>query len=175
MRNVAIVRYLDEVRAGGPKLVAKIEGLLENFRTTPVGDGFIDIITPTDNIDSFIGSMSDLGIAINIVTLWCDCTPGNELKYGCPHGYGGPSYESGYYSEICEHDPFDAAKSIPELITDEAVPADLINKYNTAIREYVETGIQGRPEYSPCLVPGFWLVVPKDWKRRSYKMPNTAG
>lgn len=175
MSKVAVSRYLDEICAGGPEVVAKIESLLENFQTTPVGNGFIDIITPTDNIDSFIGSMTDLGIAINLVTLWCNCTPDNEVQYGCPHGYGGPRYESCYYSEMCEHDPFDAAESVPELITDDAAPTDLINKYNTAIREYVETGIKARPEYSPCLVPGFSLVVPKEWKRRSYQMPNTAG
>ncbi len=169
MTKAAVSRYLDGIRASEPELIAEVERLLEKSRTTPVGDGFIDIITPADNIESFLESMTNLGIAINVVTLWCDCTPNNKDRYGCPHGFGGPRYESGYYSEMCERDPFDVAKSYPDLIADDAAPEDLVNKYNAAVREYVETGIKSRPEYSPCLVPGFWLVVPKAWKRQSYQ------
>ena len=174
MSKIIVSEYLEGISEKEPDLITEIEGLLEKFQTTPVGDGFIDIITPADNIEPFIESMTNLGVAINVVTLWCNCTPANEAKFGCPHGFGGPRHQSGYYSEMCERDPFDVEETFPDLIADDANSAELVAKYNAAIREYTETGMESRPEYSRCLVPGFWLVVPKDWKRQSYRVPERA-
>ena len=87
MNKIVVSEYLNGIRVKESDLVSEIEASLEKYQTTPAGDGFTDIITPATNVEWFVESMTSLGVAINVVTLWCDCTPDNAARFGCPHGF----------------------------------------------------------------------------------------
>ena len=86
-----------------------LDALIARLEIQVVGDGYIDAITRIDNVSGFLNDCDRLGIAVTGVTLWCDCTPENTKRFGCPHGYGGPGYANGYFGEICEPDSLNLA------------------------------------------------------------------
>jgi hypothetical protein len=155
-------------------VLPQIEALMAKCHSVPVGWGFIDVITRHEQCDEVIARLTELGVAINIVTLWCDCTEENKSRYGCPHGYGGPMHAAGYFSEMCERDYFDVKDFGVDLSAEIVDRASIITTCNKLAAEYVATGIKQRVDYSPCLVPGFWLAVPKDWKRQTYLVAADA-
>ena len=161
--------YLDRLRASQATVQSAIEVLIAQCGCLVVGNGFIDIITRLPMCDTFIDGVSRLGVAVTYITLWCDCTEQNKRLYGCPHGLGGPRYPGGFFSEMCERDSFDAAESGVDVRLQNTDPDAFVTACNALARDYVNVGIPLRPEFSPCLVPGFWLSVPDDWKRRSLR------
>jgi hypothetical protein len=129
----------------------------------PVGTGYIDIITPVASSEAFLEALNTLGIAVNRITLWCHCTEGNALRFGCPHGHGGPLCRGGFYSEVCEQDSYEVAHPRPPGND----PSDLsrwVRECNDSAKQYVLSGMKRRQDYSPCFTPGFWLDVPEDWR-----------
>lgn len=97
---------------------------------------------------------------------WCDCTPENQKRFGCPHGYGGPAHaRGGYFSEMCEEDPFEISDPDLDPHTSMLEPYEVVRRCNAIVLEYCSAGMEARPEYSPCLCPGLWLAVPDDWRR----------
>lgn len=157
--------YLNRLRESRMTLQPAIEMLIAECDCLVVGSGFIDIITRRPACDAFIDGATRLGVAITCATLWCECTPENERRYGCPHGYGGPMYPGGFFAEMCERDPFDVAEAGVDMGLQDTDPDGFVAACNEFVREYVRVGISLRPEFSPCLVPGFWLSVPFDWRR----------
>src|SRR6478672_9085536 len=68
----------------------EIDNILRQFDVRPVGSGYIDVIAPLDKAQRLLDELSRLGIAVRVVTLWCEASEGNKQRYGCPHGMGGP-------------------------------------------------------------------------------------
>jgi hypothetical protein len=155
-------------------LIPQIEGLMREFGTVPVGDGFIDVITRIDRAEAFIRCLSNLGIAVTMITLWCDCSKENRIRYGCPHGYGGPKYEDGYYSEMCHSEPFDVANLGIDITQDGGDVSKLVHLCKQAALDFILGGLQRRYDYLPCLQPGFWLAVPDNWRRETYLVQANA-
>ena len=156
----AYLQYLTEIR---DMSVPMLDAILRENDLRPVGTGFIDIITQTDRCPGFVTCVSDLGIAIEMVTLWCHCTDENRQRYGCPHGYGGPKCDGGYFSEMCERDSFEITMDALSSSAPGALKHE-VHKCNEQAMNYVRDGMKRRSDYSPCFVPGFWLAVPDKWK-----------
>lgn len=161
--------YFSRLAKSKAVLMPRVEALLADCASLPVGWGFIDLITRKGRCDQLIAGLAALGVAIRGVTLWCDCTKESELRYGCPHGMGGPRHETGFFSEMCERDWFNIEDLGINASGRDVDPASLVSLCNNLAREYVWVGMTRRSDYSPCLVPGFWLLVPDDWRRQSYK------
>ena len=149
-------------------LLPLIEALLAECESLPVGNGFIDLITPKERSEQLIAGVTELGVAIRGVTLWCDCTEENKIRYGCPHGYGGPRHGTGFFSEMCETDWFNVEDLGIDVSASDVDPESLVAICNDLARQYARVGMAQRSDYSPCLVPGFWLCVPAGWVRQSY-------
>jgi hypothetical protein len=115
-------------------------------------------------VEQLLAELSGLGIAVHAVTLWCEATEGNKQRYGCPHGMGGPVHSGVWYSELCEPDPFDVERQGLNVSESDLEPLALASDCNSLVLGYCTTGILARPEYSPCLAPGFWLAVPEAWQ-----------
>jgi len=158
--------YLRSLEEDADRFRVELGQIIVRHRVRPVGNGFIDIVTPVARAESFLSDVTELGIAVNVITLWCDCTDENRGKYGCPHGSGGPAHEvgSGYYSEMCESDPFEITEDDVDPSGTGLDPPKLVEISNNHALRYVRIGMKSRLEYSPCLVPGFWLRVPETWK-----------
>ena len=142
----------------------QVDRVLELFGAQPVGSGYIDIIVSPSKSEQFLAELTRLGIAAHTVTLWCEASEINKQRYGCPHGMGGPTRDGVWFSEMCEPDPFNAKDHGIDIDQSELDPFALAHECNSLTLAYVSTGIKDRPEYSPCLAPGFWLAVPKDWQ-----------
>jgi hypothetical protein len=166
--------YITQMEGRRSELIPAIEALMAECDSLPVGSGFVDVITRPPQVELLISGLTELKVAINVVTLWCDCTAVNIDRYGCPHGYGGPGHGDGYFSEMCERDYFNISDQGIDLAGCDGDLASIVNGANRLAMEYASMGMQQRHDYSPCLVPGFWLVVPKGWKRQSYRMPSDA-
>jgi hypothetical protein len=127
----------------------QIDRLIERFHIQPVGCGYIDLITPTEFIDDFIGQLNILGIRITMLSTWCRVIEGHD-----PCGHGGPMnrFGQGWFSEVTN-------------ILVEYIPEEEVETNNKQYLEYcLDTE---RPD---CFRPGFWLDVPESWKNQySYK------
>jgi len=157
---------LTSIAARRDSVLAHLERCVAEHEGTIAGSGFIDIITRRQRCASFIEHLSGIGVAAHLVTLWCDCTPENQKRFGCPHGYGGPAHAlGGHFSEICETDPFEIGDPDLDPRTSMREPSEVVRRCNSIVLEYCIAGMEARPEYSPCLVPGLWLAVPDDWHR----------
>ena len=142
----------------------ELDRTLEIFAVQPVGTGYIDIIVPLAKSEKFLATVTTLGIAATAVTLWCTASETNKKIYGCPHGMGGPVHGGVWFSEMCERDPFDVKDHGISIEQSQLDPFVLAQECNSLALAFVSAGIKDRPEYSPCLAPGFWLAVPKSWK-----------
>ena len=158
---MSLASYLNHLEAHRMDVLPRLESLIECLEINGVGS-YIDLITRWEHVEAFLEGVSQLGVAIRAITLWCDYSPLNRERYGCPHGFGGPRNGEGFYSEMCEHEYFWLDETSFDFSQDDAVARSL-----TLAREYVYQGIPRRPDYSPCLLPGFWLWVPDDWERPS--------
>jgi len=152
-----------------------IAALVAEHSETIVGSGYRDIITRMSESDSFVNAISNLGVMINALTLWCDCTPENTARWGCPHGHGGPCYGKGcYFSEMCGELEFGVVEW-DSLFDAFSTITGAIEAQRVRILEYLHEGIEHYHRYSPCLVPAFWLAVPKEWRSPDYRAIATPG
>jgi hypothetical protein len=138
--------------------------LLAEFQVHPVGSGYIDIIVSSSEAERFLERLTKIGVAVDCITLWCEATDANKQRHGCPHGMGGPVHNGVWFSEMCERDPFDISDHGIEIADSQLDPRVLVEQCNSLALSYVTTGMKLRPEYSPCLAPGFWLAVPESWR-----------
>ena len=76
---------------------AAVDTIMEELHIQCVGNGYVDMICPTQNIGEFIDYMEELGITIKGFTWWCHVRDGHQ-----PCGLGGPrnQYGDGWFSEI---------------------------------------------------------------------------
>ena len=159
--------YFSRLAESKRMLMPRIKPLLAECDSRPVGWGFIDLITRREKCERLIAGVTELGLAINLVTLWCNCTEENKARFGCPHGYGDPRHATGFFSEMCERDYFDVSKLSVDVTGNDVDPASLVSLCNDLAWQYVSAGMLQRADYSPCLVPGFWLCLPDHWRRQS--------
>ena len=81
---------------------------------------------------------------VDVISFWCDCSPGNAAALGCPHGGGGYRYKSdgSYYSELDWVEPREFEDSVDR---------------QRSIEDYVQFGIQREDFFRECLAIGFVL------------------
>lgn len=144
-------------------LKGEVDRALARFEVKPVGTGYIDIIVVPQKAEAFLTHMTQLGIAASMVTLWCEASEANKAQFGCPHGMGGPIRDGIWFSEMGEGDLLvsDVAVDVQTSLLD---PFALAGECNDVCLRYTTEGIPALANYSPCMVPGFWLAVPKDWR-----------
>lgn len=115
----------------------KVDKVIKRLHIQPVGNGYIDMICPKENIAAFVNEMDALGVRIYGFTWWCHVTDDHK-----PCGLGGPhdKYGDGWYSEI-------------------SVLGDVVAvESNDDVRRFFLETYPESKEYKPCRVPGFWLV-----------------
>jgi len=134
----------------------------------PVGS-YIDIIVGRERCMDFVGDLTDMGFAIEAVSWWCHATEENKRSLGCPHGYGGPMTEVGWFSEITHE--FDEVDSNDIVEIDLRYDQDAVQRMNASMAETIRNKqvLTAGPVLSfsgaGCLTPGFWIRVPEVWKR----------
>lgn len=108
---------------------------MNDLHIQSVGNGFVDMICPKENIEKFIDEMDRLHIKIIGFTWWCYVAEGHT-----PCGMGGPKnrFGPGWHSEI----------SMGDLIR--------VNS-NKQLRKYLLEVYPSSKEYKPCYTPAFWL------------------
>lgn len=137
------------------------------------GKNYSDIIVLKENFEGFINGLTTIGITIENITWWCKATEENKIKYGCPHGLGGPMTKFGWFSEIVQE--FEDLSEIEtslfndlkynltpitiKSINDKAI--DIIQNKQTIT--YAD-GTSLTFKDNPCLTPGFDLCVPMEWR-----------
>ena len=149
---------------------ASIERLLEKYKTQPVGNGYIDLILDKENSLNLIDELTELSVAVENLTWWCNVTEENKSKLGCPHGYGGPlnTYGEGWFSECVHYPDFEIPK-LPDPIDEYAMSLSaFVEKCNRLAINYIKNILPTESFYSPCLYPGIWIDVPPDWIRKYY-------
>jgi hypothetical protein len=114
-----------------------IDSVIMKLHIQPVGNGYIDMICPIENIGEFIDSMEQLGVKIKGFTWWCHVC-------GChqPCGLGGPKnkYGDGWFSEI----------PMGEIICFES---------NEKLKQFLLEDYPKSKEFRKCYMPAFWLDV----------------
>lgn len=143
-----------------------IESILEKYEVLPVGNRFIDLILPREMTNDFIQELTNISIGVQYITWWCYCTPYSQKTYGCPHGLGGPGFGEGYYSE-CNGGEVDVAELVKTSFPS-TEPKGFAIECNRWVLDYFVKRFKTESFYSPCLNPGFWLLVPETWKREQY-------
>jgi hypothetical protein len=119
-----------------------LDKVMEDLQVQPVGSGYIDCICPSRNIGMFIDSLNKLDIKISELTWWCFVDDAHEA---C--GLGGPPnrFGTGWYSEM----PFQETLKFSD---------------NEKVRNFLLSEWPKSRDYQACYTPGFWLVVPKEWR-----------
>lgn len=120
--------------------INEIKMILQKHRSQPVGTGIIDCITSWEDIKNLVDELILNDVIIERCSWWCHCTLGNKQDFGCPHGMGGPrsKYYEGWFSET----------QLPMTLFDD----------NKEILPYLLEMLLKEEWYSPCLVPGLWLL-----------------
>jgi hypothetical protein len=143
---------------------------LKNTTSNLLGNGYIDLIIEKESSLNLIGEFTKLPIAIERVTWWCHYTAETKLKYGCPHGMGGPlnQYGEGMFSECVQYPDFALFEMSNPIDENSMTPAALAEKCNELVSDYIKNILPTESFYSPCLYVGLWAHVPDDWKRKYY-------
>ena len=118
-----------------------LKNIIKKYSVQPAGSGYIDCICPKENIEGFISALSELNVTIEGFTWWCFSDSSHE-----PCGMGGPrnKYGEGFYSEMQKKSVFDKYED------------------NESYKNYLLNEFLNSREYQPCLVPGFWLILPEE-------------
>ena len=142
----------------------QINEILEHHNAQIVGMGYVDIILSRPNAILTINVLDKLSVVVNKISWWCHWTHENYKLYGCPHGMGGPTAESGvgWFSECVGYPIFDIDDL--DLEKDMATPSVYSAKCNQSMCHYLENQLHEEWFFSECLWPGIWLDVPDDWK-----------
>jgi len=160
------LKYLDSLRKDN-FIQHKIEGLLVNHKSQPVGWGYIDIITSFNHIKALINELTNIGVAVNGVTWWCHCSEENKIRFGCPHGMGGPSsiFFNGWFSEMgIEYDSFDISQETYDQYEYGEATQEEVRALNDSLINYI-FDFKNNDLFEECFYPAIWLHVPREWKR----------
>ena len=167
---MSISPSLQEMLVKADFFQAAIERLLEKYQIQPIGNGYIDLILDQEKAIQLIGELTGLPVAVERVTWWCHTTPETRLKYGCPHGYGGPQskFGEGMYSECTQYPDYIVEEhlNLPDEFS--VQPKNFSQEINNQVINYLKNDLPFEKFYSPCLCVGLWLLVPTAWKRKFY-------
>ncbi len=165
------LKYTSTLKQNQKVVQKKLDRLIDEYAGNPVGNGYIDIIILREKYIDFINGLTELNLAIECVGWWCRAIDENKKNCGCPHGYGGPMTQFGWFSEMC-HDfdeiNKDAIDNLESKYTSSNVKA--INELAATIIKDKRTMTYADGSYltfqgNVCLTPGFWIRVPADWRR----------
>lgn len=135
---------------------AELDGLLEEYKAQPVGDGYIDIIVSRENYRSFAKAIIESGFFIEAISWWEYL---ESIDAPNTYGMGGPRsrFYPGWFAETCT-DVDEVPHSNNALATVvEIVEGKVLGEYG---------GEQVSFEETKSLTPAFWLQVDKNWKSR---------
>ncbi|MDC0535816.1 hypothetical protein OAO18_08420 [Francisellaceae bacterium] len=134
----------------------RLDGLLEEYKAQPVGDGYIDIIVSRQNYRSFAKAIIENGFIIEAISWW-EYLEDNDAPN--TYGMGGPrsTFCPGWFAETC-------------------TGVDEVPRSNDALAKIVEI-VEGKVlgEYggkqvsfkkTQSLTPAFWIKVDESWKSR---------
>jgi hypothetical protein len=158
--------YLRHLAANADHYQQVIGRMLDQYQVQPVGNGYIDLILPVDRALRFIAELSRNDLCVESISWWCLCTDESRVRYGCPHGYGGPLNRdgAGWFSE-CTHFPDFEIREYGVRFDLDLDPRELAQCCAEVITHYLEQIFPTEEFYSPCLHPGLWLYVPSWWGR----------
>jgi len=165
--NPSLSPYFENLHSSPEHIQLALESLFEKYQVQPVGDGYIDLIVDRARALELIAELTDLRVAVERLTWWCNVTPENQSKYGCPHGLGGPLNRSGAgcFSECHDYPDF-AIREQPDPVDEHSRSAQAFAaKCNQLAYDYLKDVFQSAGFYSPCLYVGLWLHVPYEWPR----------
>ena len=148
-----------------------LDALVRRFAVSVVGNGYIDIIVTTDRCYDFIKALTETGFLVEALSWWCHATDENKKSLGCPHGYGGPMTEAGWFSEMSH--VIDEVSEVECATLDAQCSEGELRRINEGIAELIRCKQIGpltdgsylklTPE--GCLTPGIWVRVPQSWSR----------
>ena len=135
---------------------ARLDGLLEEYKAQPVGDGYIDIIVSRENYRSFAKAIIESGFVIEAISWWEYL---ESIDAPNTYGMGGPRsrFYPGWFAETCT-DVGDVLHSNNALATVvEIVESKVLGEYGGVHVSFKET---------KSLTPAYWLKVDENWKSR---------
>ncbi len=170
MRKSIKTPYLQNLHNSQDQLQKTIDDLLCQYDVQPVGNGYIDLILDCGRSLQLMDEFSKKAVAVERVSWWCHTTPESALKYGCPHGLGGPlnKFGEGHFSECPQYPEFVVAEHQSPVNEYSLDPLIYAEKCNALVANYINNVLPNESFYSPCLYPGLWLNVPFNWKRKFY-------
>ena len=135
---------------------ARLDGLLEEYKAQPVGDGYIDIIVSRENYQPFAKALIESGFFIEAISWWEYI---ENIEAPNSYGMGGPRsrFYQGRFAETCtDVDDVPHSNNILDAVI-EIVEGKVLGEYD---REQVNF------KKTKSLTPAFWLKVDKSWKSR---------
>lgn len=155
-------KYTSTLKRNQETVQKNLDRLIDEFDGIPVGNGYIDIIILRERYVDFINRLTELHLAIECISWWCHATDENIGKFGCPHGFGGPMTQFGWFSEMCEYHDIDkdAIGHLENEYTSESV-----RRINEMAAKMIMDNLAFQKRI--CLTPGFWIRVPDDWIRET--------
>ncbi|MBQ25082.1 hypothetical protein [Alcanivorax sp.] len=135
---------------------ARLDGLLEEYKAQPVGDGYIDIIVSRENYRSFAKAIIESRFLIEAISWWEYL---ESIDAPNTYGMGGPRsrFYPGWFAETCT-DVDDVPHSNNALAAVvEIVEGKVLGEYGGEQLSFKET---------KSLTPAFWLKVDEGWKSR---------
>jgi hypothetical protein len=162
--------YLKKLQEDPDGFQLAIEDLLAKYCAQPVGNGYIDLILDVNAALKLMDALTRLPVAVRMVSWWCLCTEESKLNLGCPHGGGGPlnQFGEGWFSECYQYPDFDLEEGRINFDDPSTEPHALAHNAKETVSKYLLTTLPTEKFFSPCLYPGLWLEVPRNWSRKHY-------
>ncbi|MFC3700005.1 hypothetical protein ACFOND_00010 [Reinekea marina] len=134
----------------------RLDGLLEEYKAQPVGDGYIDIIVSREKYHSFAKAIIESGILIEAISWWEYIENVNAPN---TYGMGGPCsrFYQGWFAETCTD-----VDEVPHSTNSLAAIAEMVE--GKVLGEHDGEEVSFKKIKS--LTPAFWLKVDKSWKSR---------
>ena len=135
---------------------ARLDGLLEEYKAQPVGDGYIDIIVSRENYRSFAKALIENGFFIEAISWWEYL---ENIDAPNTYGMGGPrsKFYPGWFAETCtDLDDVSHSNNVMAAVV-EIVEGKVLGEYD---------GEQVSFKKTKSLTPAFWLKVDESWKSR---------
>ena len=136
-----------------------------------VGNGYIDIIVTRDRYADFINELTETGFVVGAVSWWCHATEENKRTIGCPHGYGGPMTQIGWFSELAhDFDEVEEGEMVKLKANDfhhevKRINDKMIETNMRKVTRQMADGTSLKFSEHACLTPWIWVHVPEDWQR----------
>ena len=133
---------------------ARLDGLLEEYKAQPVGDGYIDIIVSRENYRPFAKALIESGFLIEAVSWW-EYLENTDTPTS--YGMGGPRsrFYPVWFAEI-----YTDIDDVPHTSNVFAAVVEIVE--GKVLGEY--GGEQVSFKKTKSLTPAFWLKVDESWK-----------